>query len=182
MLEIQDLVLAAVAILAAIPVAYFTATRKIASALTDRLAKVSGGRVKSIEDLVAHAIVEENLRRKTDIKVYGDPRVWADLRRAGFKGARMANGDPTLATVAVVDVASVSIEAIGDDPKNAPTGAVAEGLEAALIQEPYVLIFKEGAPYRGPLPPGAFITYANTPLTVDARLMEALRHHHALEE
>lgn len=163
MTDLNDLVTALAAVLLALPAAYFTAKKRVETELHKRLDKISGGRVATLEDLVAEATSEKRLRRETPIAVYGGERLWADLRRGGFASANQAGAQPGAqgCEVAVIDTREVPEDRI------------------AKLQEPYLLIYTEDGRYEGGSPPGALVTYANSSITLDARLMEALRHREA---
>lgn len=160
MFDFQDFVVAAIGVLAALPTAYFSAKKQVVKELAEQLRKVSGGAVASVEDLVAETLRERRLREGTPITVYGDEDLWRDVRKGNFLGASLSDRVTELNKIAVVDPSHL------------------EG-DLSTLHEPYLLIYKEGQPYRGSLPPGAQITFANSSITLDARLMEALRHMHA---
>lgn len=175
-MDLTDLILATVATLAAVPAAYFTARRTVLAGLTSRLNAISGGRVASLEALVAAATAEARLREQP-IAVYGQAkttsaiyeRTWADLRKS-FPGALLSY-DPTAGHVALpgADVVVIAIEETGPEVPAEVAAVIASRPERV------VLIYKQGAPYRGTMPPG-IATFANSPLTLEARLMEALRY------
>lgn len=164
MFDFTDYVVALMGVLAAIPAAYFSAKKRVQTELHKRLEQISGGQLSTIEDLVELALTEKRLRQQTPIAVYGPEKLWGELRKGGFAGSLDQSRLSGEAKVAVVDVEGVEEDLV---PK---------------LTEPYVLIYKEGPPYRGPLPPGALVTYANSSITLDARLMEALRHMDARRE
>ena len=87
----------------------------------------------------------------------------------------MVNGNRTVASVAVIDINEFVISESGGISR------ASEDSPTYFVEEPYVLIYSEG-PYRGPKPPGAFLAYANSQLTLHARIMEALRHMNDLSE
>lgn len=163
MFEFNEVLTAIVSAILAIPTAYVTARRHTRKVLTERLDKISGGRVSSLERLVAVALTEHRLRTETPIAVYGRESRWADLREGGFASAHWVGSDvPT----PPCDVAVVEADTVPGD-------------QIATLGETYVLLYKEDAPYKGPKPPGAQVTFANSSITLDARLMEALRHRDA---
>lgn len=164
MFDFTDAVVALIGVLAAVPTAYFSAKKRVEEELKKRLDKISGGQISTIEDLVGVALTDKRLRHETPIAVYGREKVWADLRKGGFAGAIDHSRLNGKAKVAVVDVDHVE-----------------EGVVPKLT-EPYVLIYKEGPQYSGPFPPGAMRTFANSSITLDGRLMEALRHMEARRE
>lgn len=164
MFDFKDYVIGLLGVLTAIPAAYISAKKRVQDELHKRLAKISGGQISTIEDLVASALAGKRLREETKVNVYGSESLWADLRKGRFYGAQPVSADPqdsqppSDAQVAVVD------------PDRIPEELIAN------LSQRYVLIYKEGPRYQGKLPPGAEITFANSSITLDARLMEALRH------
>lgn len=160
--DIQDLVVLLLGVLVAFPGAYFALRDRLINEIQGRLDKISGGKISTIEGLVAETLKERRLREETPIRVYGPEDLWRMVREGQFAAATLVETDEEdeapAAKVAVVDGATVPKETI------------------ASLTERYVLIYKEGEPYRGEKPPGAFVTFANSSITLDARLMEALRH------
>lgn len=160
--EIRDVLVLLAAVAVALPGVYVAVKKRLVAELQKRLDKISGGKVSTLEDLVDVALQEKRLREETPVAVHGTESLWAELRRGGFAGASVVSPeerDPPERPfqIAVVDAAKIPKERI------------------ATLQERYVLIYKEGKPYDGALPPGAEVTYANSHITLDARLMEALR-------
>lgn len=158
--DTTQLLVTLVAVAVALPAAYYAVKKRLIEELEKRLDQISGGRLTTVEDLVGAALEEQRLREETVIHVYGPESLWTELRRGRFTGAIRASSEGPPAPVAVVDAESVPEEAI------------------RTLQEPYVLLYKEGPPYRGDLPAGAQVTFANSGITLDARLLEALRHRH----
>lgn len=161
--NLGDVVTSLVTVAVALPAVYVAVKKRLLAELHRRLDKISGGRVGTLEALVTVALSENRLRCETPIAVYGGEWLWLELRRGDFKAAVPAatQGEGSGAQVAVVDAQTVPEDKIGT------------------LQEPYLLIYKEGKLYGGPRPPGADVTYANSSITLDARLMEALRHRQA---
>ena len=160
--ELRDLVVLLVAVLLLLPGLYFSLKNRLLVFLEDRLDKISGGKVSTLEDLVGVALQEKRLREETPIAVHGPESLWAELRKGKFAGAALvpSQGEPTperQADVAVVDAATIPEERI------------------ARLGERYVLIYKKDKLYDGERPPGSEVTFANSPITLDARLMETLR-------
>lgn len=163
---IQEVALALMGVLVALPAAYLASKKRVEAEFTKRLDKISGGRVSTLEDLVAVALTERRLRQETIVSVFGRSEIWSELRRGRFDQAMLV--DDAVPGCPGIQGAKVAVVEVRDD-------AAAEAIIATRA-EPYLLIYKEGPPYRGALPPGAMVTYANSPITLDARLLEAIRH------
>ena len=161
--DLRDLVITLLSVLIALPAAYFSVKKRIVDEFTERLRKISGGQLSTIEDLVAVALTEKRLREDTPIDVYGREQLWRELRHGRFLASRLVEDSSSREPPAKVAVVEVR-----DGETDEPT--------VRSRSEPYVLIYKEGRPYRGEWPAGAKVTFANSPITLDARLMEALRH------
>ena len=157
MFEASEVVSALVALLAAVPATYATVRKRLSAMLSARLEAISGGQVQTLEDLVAAALEQRRIR-ETPITVYGDPKLWQELRKGRFSGAVMCGSASGRGDVAIVDVESMTES------------------EIALLHERWILIYKEKVPYRGSLPEGAYVTYANTLISLDARTVELLNH------
>jgi hypothetical protein len=161
--ELRNLVVLVAAVLVLLPGLYFRLKNRLLAFLETRLDKISGGQISTLEDLVEVALVEKRSRVDTPIAVYGPESLWAELRKGGFAGATVvpSEGAPRperRADVAVVDAATLPEERI------------------SRLGEHYVLIYKDDKQrYKGALPPGAEVTYANSHITLDGPLMETLR-------
>ncbi|MEM7048922.1 MAG: hypothetical protein AAF604_04645 [Acidobacteriota bacterium] len=131
------------------------AARNVQAEIENRLHAISGGRIASLEHLVVEAGRESRLLTSPVAVVSERDEIWRELRASGFRGAQPASADGE-ATIAVVD-GELDEEAIG------------------AVRSPYVLLYKTGAPYRGKMPP-AQVTFANSLVTLDARLRELLRY------
>jgi len=145
--------------------AIIVSVHRYASYIDKKLHAISGGKVSTIEDLVATVTKEQRLREKTTIAVYGDEELWSELRRGRFFGSLIADhaepGKPG------APGAQVAVVQIIDDQE-------AERIIAGRT-EPYILLYKQGPPYKGRRPPRAYITFANSEVTLEARLLELLR-------
>lgn len=175
MFDFTDYVVALIGVLVAVPAAYISAKKRVEAELEkrlkrveadleERLKKISGNRISTIEDLVAEALTDKRLREDTPIAVYGSVTLWKELRNGGFASSFEHDKLTGEAKVAVVNVERVEENVIRK------------------LTERYVLLYKEGPQYQGPKPPGSLVTYANSSITLDGRLMEALRHMDARSE
>lgn len=152
-MDVVTLTSVAAASLAAVPAAYVAASQRVGKAIQNRLEKISGGKVGSLEELVA-AAVREKRTRQIPISVYGDAEhLWRLARQAGYENSNLGNHKD--GKVAIVDADSVDVNVIRN------------------LNEPYCLIYKQGR-YEGPMPPGGpgFCTFANNHITTVARLNE----------
>jgi|GEM_PF-4868548 len=161
MFELSDFLTGLVSFVATITTVILTAGKRTQMVIHERLDKITGGKIASLEDLVERATREERLRRDTPITVHGDESLWRELRKGGFAGALLADRAEKASTEP--DVVVIDTALIGKD-------------EISKIPARYALLYIEKGHYDGPTPPGAQVTYANSSITLDARLMEALRH------